>query len=63
MGSAPDGERCRGGGGKASASFDCLKGADTVEGQRWTMSLMERDAKAVAERRQGQGEGLFGLEV
>jgi hypothetical protein len=61
--SAPDGERRGGDGGKASASFDCLKGADTVETQRWTVSLMERDAEAVAERRHGRGEGFFGLEV
>jgi hypothetical protein len=48
--SAPDGERRGGDGGKASTSFDGLKGADTVETQRWTVSLMERGAEAAAER-------------
>jgi hypothetical protein len=60
---APDGERRGGDAGKASTSFDYLKGVDTVETQRWTESLMERDAEVAVERRHSRGEGLFGLEV
>jgi hypothetical protein len=52
--SAPDGERHGGDGGKAGASFDCLKGADTVETQRWAVSLMERDAEATRKGSDGK---------